>query len=42
MKQIYLVNTHNPNFHESRIFFKDKTSDATTIDTSHCFTIDMF
>ena len=40
MKQIYLVNTHNPNFHESRIFFKDKTSDATTIDTSHCFTID--
>ena len=40
MKQIYLVNTHIPNFHESRIFFKDKTSDATTIDTSHCFTID--
>ena len=40
MKQIYLINTHNPNFLQYKIFFKDKTSDITTIDERHCFTID--
>ena len=40
MKQIYLVNTHNSNYPESKIFFRDKTSDIKTIDTYNCFTID--
>lgn len=40
MKQIYLIKIYQPKLSTSEIFFKDKTSDITTIGTSHCFTID--